>query len=153
LVRYFLYRPDSKRGPTVAELFIPSYQLEGLLEALNIKLGAELCIPHGRVGKAFRITFGSDGCPTPRYAGSFASEDEFVTISKRIPKRRASDNAKSVRPVVLDGYLEKFAMINRAAFRSKNTTTGDYVRRQKTRDSWRQISKRARRYLGLRPCK
>lgn len=151
--RYFLYRPEGKRITWAPELFVPTYQLETLLDAVNEKLGTKLCIPQGSDEWLFRMSFGGDGCPVPRYAGSFNNGEEFDNLTKKIPGRRDSDNATSVRPVVLDKHLEKFAAINRAISEPRRKRDGGIARRQKMRDSWRQVSKRARRYLGLRPRK
>lgn len=125
---------------------MPTSQFLHLLDIVNAILGVHFCIPPGRSGDQFRLTFAAKGGPRPRFLGRSDCAQIFTALTKSAPAASA-DNQLS------DDVWKELKDIVTMARKGWTKASANKVRNMKRvaeRHTWRQELKRVQRYLGVR---
>ncbi|KAI9839010.1 MAG: hypothetical protein M1837_002297 [Sclerophora amabilis] len=137
-------------------LLVPSFQVQGFLNAINTALKTNLVFPYQSEQLGFLLKFTNDNTPLPRYLGLSKSRMEFQKLEKRVPQE--SFQLKDEPPQLLrpsDRSLAAFRKkMERAIDATKNKSKASKAKKREERlqkqQGWRRQIKRVQRYLGLR---
>lgn len=145
--RFYLYRPSNEANKSPI-FFVPTYQMQHLLETINRKLDVEFTFPRGHQ-ELFAMPFGMSNTAKPRYLGRSTSGQKWLELTKNVPARQPGDmseNAPFLAQQELTSRLRSiFARVDKT--KSKKNTQ---VKRANIHRAWGKDVKRVQRYLGLR---
>lgn len=147
---YLRYPPNVDRKPV---LFVPTTQLQNLLDVVNAKLeDTNLTIPDGKNAEKFYMTFGAGQTPRPRFLGRSTSLLSFEDLKTSFPPLQSGEALDRATPLAKDDFLDRLDMIHKAGFKDgKNKSEANRRKKIAKHRSWGQQVKRVQRYLGLRP--
>jgi hypothetical protein len=148
---YYLYNPVDVKNRCI--LFVPTYQFENMLDAINDNLGTLLTIPGQKNAEKFKITFGVGGSPVPRFLGRCTSFEEFEALKRSRPPYNNEDNISQISTMAQEDFLDLLKRIESfSSSKGTKTKKAEKKRIQRIQDhkSWGKSVKRIQRYLGIR---
>jgi len=148
---FYLHNPNDMKNSHI--LFVPTYQFETLLDAINDKLGTLLTIPGNKNAEKFALTFGMGGSPVPRFLGRSTSFEEFEALKRCLPPYSPEDDISRLSSMAQQDFLEFVERIRSfSSSRGTKSKKSEKKRIQRIRDrkSWGKSVKRVQRYLGIR---
>jgi hypothetical protein len=149
---YYIYDPAGSKDRCI--LFVPTYQLEHMLNGLNAELGTELKIPtQQKTWDKFNITFGTGGSPVPRFLGRSTCYEELEALQKNNPPYNSEDDLTRISTTAQQEFVDLLAQVRISSSRdAKNSKKSEKkrVKRIQDRRSWGKSVKRVQRYLGIR---
>jgi hypothetical protein len=148
--RYYLHHPEKLGDPAI---FVPTYQFEDLLHAINAKLETELTIPPGPNHGDFKMSFGLGNSPRPRFLGRSNSAECFKSLCAAIPAPKPEDDVGNATELGKKEFMSHLYVVQNAKKRKLHQPSkSDNKRRKRVtlHKTWGKSVKRVQRYLGLR---
>ena len=143
------------KTPQKHVLLVPTSQFQHFMNRINQTLGIQLIVPPGPSGEKFRVIFGQQKTPVPRFLGRAADETALASIVRNMPAINVRDGTDRMKPQAKKMYEKKVAglvvrydrdkMEQKLAKAEKNR-----LRRKTERQTVGRQIKRVQRYLGLR---
>lgn len=137
-------------------LLIPTEQFQHLLDRINQTLTIQLTIPPGVNGDKFRVIFGQQKTPIPRFLGHAPDAKGLAALVEAMPPLHRDDAVYELahaKHQAQDMYLKK---VNGLLYkydksgRKKNKSDKAKKKRIYERKLWGKQIKRIQRYVGLR---
>lgn len=145
--RFYLYRP-SDEGNKSPIIFVPTYQMQHLLDVINRKLDVEFTFPRGHQD-LFAMPFGQSNTAKPRFLGRSTSAQEWSELTKNVPARKPGDISETAPFLVKQELTRRLNSIFSPQEKGKKSKNNQYKRCNLHR-TWGKNVKRVQRYLGLR---
>ncbi|KAK3504969.1 QDE-2-interacting protein [Neurospora crassa] len=144
---FYLYRP-SNEGNKNPLIFVPTYQMQHLLDVINRKLDVKFTFPRGHQDM-FAMPFGQSNTAKPRFLGRSRSAEEWKQLTKNVPARKPGDTSENAPFLAKQELTRRLNSIFSIQDKSKKTKNNQYKRYNLHR-AWGKNIKRVQRYLGLR---
>ncbi|KAA8628385.1 hypothetical protein SMACR_00163 [Sordaria macrospora] len=145
--RFYLYRP-SDEGNKSPIIFVPTYQMQHLLDVINRKLDVEFTFPRGHQD-LFAMPFGQSNTAKPRFLGRSTSAQEWSELTKNVPARKPGDISEKAPFLAKQELTRRLNSIFSPQEKGKKSKNNQYKRCNLHR-TWGKNVKRVQRYLGLR---
>ncbi|KAK1781706.1 hypothetical protein QBC45DRAFT_38118 [Copromyces sp. CBS 386.78] len=144
---FYLYRP-SNEGNKSPIIFVPTYQMQHLLDVINRKLDVEFTFPRGHQD-LFAMPFGQSNTAKPRFLGRSTSAQEWSQLTKNVPARKPGDMSEKAPFLAKQELTRRLQSIFSPQEKGKKNKNNQYKRSNLHR-TWGKNVKRVQRYLGLR---
>ncbi|KAK3944641.1 good for full DBP5 activity protein 2 [Diplogelasinospora grovesii] len=147
---YYLHFPRSVGKKPI--IFVPTYQLQHLLDVVNRKLNTKLTIPSGVNYEKFSMRFGDHGTPRPRFLGRSTGSMHFASLCQSIPEPQDDEGLEDVSHLIREDFVERLQDINRNRKMKNSGEKAEKKRRLRAQNhkAWGRAIKRVQRYLALR---
>ena len=115
---FYMYHPQ-KAGEK-PYLFVPSAQVQALLDHINEKLGIALSIPPGVNSDRFLMTFLLDGTPRPRYFKRVRDESDLQAEDWPEVDGEEMGGFQELPVAAQQAWIEKLSLVKMPSSRQKN---------------------------------
>ncbi|OAA58538.1 ku family DNA-binding protein [Niveomyces insectorum RCEF 264] len=153
----FCYLWNQAKGKTDQHVIVvPTEQFQHFLDRLNQTLRIQLTIPVGVNAERFRVSFGQQGTPLPRFLGHASDANTFEALVKTMPSLDPADNIHQMsrfKPQAQTMYLKKVkGLLCKYDKTDSKKHKADKAQKKRAlaRRTWGKQAKRIQRYLGLR---
>ncbi len=146
------FQQAPKRESMKYVLLVPTLQFQNFLDRVNQTLSIQLSIPPGPNGDKFRVYFGGQKTPVPRFLGHARDEAAFAALIGGIPAPLAHDFSHlSNQAQTAYRKMGTQLLLTYDKNAQKKAKSEKAQRKRKCeRQAWGKQIKRIQRYLGLR---
>lgn len=144
---FYLYRPSNEANKKPV-IFVPTYQMQHLLDVINRKLDVEFTFPRGHQD-LFAMPFGQSNTVKPRFLGRSTSAKEWEQLTNNVPQRKPGDISENAPFLAKQELTRRINSIFAVQDKSKKSKSNQ-VKRSNLHRTWGKNVKRVQRYLGLR---
>ncbi|KAJ4414407.1 hypothetical protein N0V85_003162 [Neurospora sp. IMI 360204] len=144
----FVGKRNGARGNKKPLIFVPTYQMQHLLDVINKKLDVEFTFPRGHQD-LFAMPFGQSNTAKPRFLGRSRSAEEWEQLTNNVPARKPGDMSEKAPFLAKQELTRRLNSIFGIQEKGKKTKNNQQKRRN-LHLTWGRNAKRVQRYLGLR---